>query len=173
MKGDPRIQIGGIARAHGIRGEVAIFTHDPNSTVLKRTDMIWIDKVEHHIASARSTPKEWLVKLVGVETRTQAEGLRGLVVEVLREAIELSEDDVLLGDLIGCKVQLADGTPYGEIVNVEADYQNRLVIHHEGKERLLPLVDQLVPTIDLEARLVTVTPPEGLPEIPIPLPRKK
>ncbi len=174
MKGDPRIEIGGVARAHGIRGEVAIVTHDPDSTVLERADQIWIDQIEHRIVEARPTPKAiWLVQLAGVDTRTEAEALRGLAVEVAREALELSEADVLLLDLIGCKVQLADGTPFGEVANVEADIQNRLVIHHEGMEYLLPLVDQLVPTIDIEARLVTITPPEGLPSIKIPLPRDR
>lgn len=168
MKGDARIEIGGIARAHGIRGEVAVFTHDPDSTVLDRTDTVWIDGIEHKIASARSTPKGWLVQLAGLETRTEAEALRGLVVEVAREALELSEDDVLLHDLIGMKVQLADGTVWGEIAGVEADFQDRLVIHRDGREYLLPLVDELVPDVDVERGIVTIAPPDELPSIPIP-----
>jgi 16S rRNA processing protein RimM len=167
MKGDPRIEIGGVARAHGIRGEVAIVTHDPDSTVLERTDTIWIDGIEHEIAEARLSTKVWLVLLAGVDTRTEAEAFRGRKVEVAREALELSEDDVLLHDLIGCKVQLADGTPWGEIVAVEADIQDRLIIHDGAVERMLPLVDQLVASIDLDAGLVIVTPPEGMPESPI------
>ena len=49
MKGDPRIEIGGIARAHGIKGEVAIVTHDPESTILERAESLWIDGIEHKI----------------------------------------------------------------------------------------------------------------------------
>ncbi len=172
MKGDPRIEIGGVARAHGIRGEIAIHTHDPDSTVLERAESIWIDQIEHRIVEARPTPKEWLVQLAGLETRTEAEALRGLAVEVAREALELSDDDVLLHDLIGCKVQLADGTPWGEVAGVEADFQDRLVIHHDGQEYLLPLVDELVTDIDVEAELVTVLIPDGLPSIPIPAKHK-
>ncbi len=173
MKGDSRIEIGGVARAHGIRGEIAVFTHDPDSTVLDRIDSMWIDGIEHEIAAARSTPKGWLVQLAGVETRNEAEALRGLVIEVPREALELSEHDVLLHDLIGLKVQLADGTAFGEIAGVEADYQDRLVIHHDGREYLLPLVDELVPGVDVAAGIVTITPPDELPSIPIPIPRKR
>jgi 16S rRNA processing protein RimM len=173
MKGDPRIEIGGVARAHGIRGEVAIVTHDPDSTVLERVDTIWIDGIEHKIVEARSTTKAWLVQLAGVDTRTEAEALRGLAVVVAREALELSEDDVLLHDLIGLKVQLEGGTPFGEVVNVEADYQDRLVIHHDGNEYLLPLVDELVTTIDVDAGMITIAPPEGLPSIPIPQKRDR
>jgi ribosomal 30S subunit maturation factor RimM len=38
------------------------------------------------------------------------------------------------------------------------------VIHDGEIERLLPLVDQFVTNIDLEAGVVTVSPPEALPE---------
>jgi 16S rRNA processing protein RimM len=159
-----RIEIGGVARAHGIRGEIVIFTHDPDGQTLASTKRIWIGGVEHAIERARDTQRGWLVQLVGVATRNDAEALRGKPVEVLREDLDLDEDDVLLADLIGCEVRLPDGTPWGTIAGVEADIQDRLVIHRDGKEILLPLVDPFVPHIDLEARVVTIDPPEGLPE---------
>jgi len=171
VKEDPRIEIGGIARAHGIRGEVAIFTHDPDSTLLERCGSVWIDGTERKIVQARGTPKGWLVQLEGVITRTAAEALRGQPVEVARELLELEEDDVLLHDLVGCTTRLADGTPWGEIVGIDVGGgpapQDRLIVHHGEVERLLPLVDAFVTAIDLDARTVTVDPPPGLPESPI------
>ncbi len=38
------------------------------------------------------------------------------------------------------------------------------MIHDGDIERLLPLVDEFVTAIDVEAGVVTVDPPEGLPE---------
>ena len=159
-----RIEIGGVARAHGIRGEVVIVTHDPDSETLGSIERVWIGGVEHKIERVRDTQRGWLVQLAGIATRTEAEGLRGKPVEILRDDLELDDDDVLLADLIGCEVRLVDGTPWGTVAGVEADLQDRLVIHRDGKEILLPLVDVFVPNIDLEARVVTVDPPEGLPE---------
>jgi 16S rRNA processing protein RimM len=164
LKRAPRIEIGGIARAHGIRGEVAIVTHDPDSTILGRCTSIWVDGSERTIVGARPTPKGWLVQLEGIATRTDAERLRGQAVEIDRDLLELEEGDVVLHDLIGCKVQLADGRPWGEIAEVDAGFQDLLVIHDGDIERLLPLVDQFVTNIDLDARVVTVDPPDGLPE---------
>jgi 16S rRNA processing protein RimM len=160
-----RLEIGGIARAHGIRGEVAIFTHDPDSTILETVTSIFIGGTVYEITGARDTPKEWLVALAGITTRTEAEALRGKPVEVSRDALELTDDDILLHDLVGCRVVLADGTPWGVIFAIDAGgTQDRLVIHDGEIERLLPLVDQFVTGIDLDARVVTVDPPEGLPE---------
>ena len=164
MRGDPRIEIGRITRVHGIRGEVVITTHDPESDLLDRLTTLWIGGVVREVTRARNTPRGWLVQLAGVATRNDAEALRGQVVEVDRAALELDEDDVLLDDLIGCRVQRVDGTPWGTIAAIEGGMQDRLVIHDGDIERQLPLVDEFVTGIDLEAGVVTVDPPEGLPE---------
>jgi 16S rRNA processing protein RimM len=164
VRGDPRVEIGRIARAHGIRGEVVIATHDPGSDLLDRQSTLWIGGVAREVVRVRSTPRGWLVQLAGVATRNDAEALRGQVVEVDRAALELDEDDVLLDDLVGCRVQRVDGTPWGTIAAIEGGMQDRLVIHDGDIERQLPLVDEFVTDIDLEAGVVTVDPPEGLPE---------
>jgi 16S rRNA processing protein RimM len=165
MRGAPRIEIGGIARAHGIRGEVVIVTHDPDSETLGRVDTIWVDGVARRITGARGTQRGWLVQLDGVVTRNDAEALRGKQVEVDRAVLELGEGDVVLHDLVGCRVVLADGTPWGTITEIESGrLQDRLVIRDGAVERMLPLVDEFVKQIDLDAGIVTVDPPEGLPE---------
>lgn len=166
MRGNPRIEIGGIARAHGIKGEVVIITHDPDSETLGRVSTIFIDGAAHEVQSARNTPQRgWLVKLADVHTRNDAEALQGKQIEVERASLEIDEEDVILDDLIGCKVQLVDGTPWGTIesVDVANPHQDLLVIIDGELERLLPLVDEFVTNIDLDAGLVTVDPPMDLP----------
>ncbi len=170
MRGDGRIEIGGIARAHGIRGEVVVHTHDPDSTTLaaiaEAQGTIWVGGVEKKVLFARDTPQRgWLVQLEGIDTRNDAELLQGKVVEVDREDLELDEGDVLLDDMIGCKVVLKDGGgEWGVIAGIDLGPQDLLVIHDGEIERLLPLVDQFVIDIDIAAGVVTVDPPPGLPE---------
>lgn len=163
----PRIEIGFVARAHGIRGEICAITHDPESTTLGEVEAVWIKDRRYAIESVRDTQKGWLLVLDGVPDRNAAEALRGAPVEVERDDIPIGEDEMLIGDLVGCAVRLPDGTPWGEIVAVEIGPQLRLVIHHGQVERQVPFVEELVPSVDLEARVVTVDPPEGLPEDPI------
>jgi 16S rRNA processing protein RimM len=159
-----RVEVGFVARAHGIRGEICAVPHDPESTTLTEVSAVWIGGTRYDVAQARDTNKGVLLALAGLTDRTIAEGLRGKPVEVDRDELDLAEGDVLLTDLVGCKVQLRDGTPWGEIVGLDLGPQVRLVIHDGGVERLVPLVDELVPGIDLDARLVTVDPPEDFPE---------
>jgi 16S rRNA processing protein RimM len=164
MRGDPRIEIGRIARAHGIRGEVVIVTHDPESELLGELDAVWVGGSEKRVLEARGTHRGWLVRFEGTATRNDAETLRGQAVEVDRAALELDDSDVLLEDLVGCRVVLPDGSPWGTIAEIQGGMQDLLVIHDGELERLLPLVDEFVTGIDLEAGVVTVDPPEGLPE---------
>ena len=91
MRGDPRIEIGRIARAHGIRGEVVIVTHDPESDLLDELPAIWVGGVERRMTGARGTHRGWLVQLEGIATRNDAETLRGLTVEVERAALALGD----------------------------------------------------------------------------------
>lgn len=164
MRGDPRVEIGGIARAHGIRGEVVIVTHDPDSRTLDHVGEIWVAGTAFKVVDARGTQRGWLVRLEGVATRNDAEALRGKPVEVDRDAIDLDDGEVLLGDLVGCRVVRVDGTPWGTIAAIETSGQDRLIIHDGDIERMLPLVDAFVTHIDIAAGVVTVDPPEGLPE---------
>lgn len=160
-----RIEIGGVARAHGIRGEVVIVTHDPDSEVLGSAGEIYVGGVVRKVTGARDTHRGWLVALDGLATRTDAERLKGQPVEVDRATLDLAPDDILLGDLVGCEVRRVDGTPWGKVTAVEAGtHQDLLVIADGAVERLLPLVDAFVTSIDLEAAVITVDPPDDLPE---------
>jgi 16S rRNA processing protein RimM len=171
VRGEARVEIGGVARAHGIRGEIVVITHDPDSDSLGNLESIYVGGIERKILAARDTQRGWLVALDGVVTRNDAEALQGKTVEVDRSQLELGEEDVLLDDMVGCEVRLADGTVWGTVYAVDVgEFQELMVVHAAGPtedqlvERLLPLIDQYVTAIDLDAGIVTVDPPDNLPE---------
>lgn len=168
MRGDARIEIGGVARAHGIRGEIVVITHDPDSDTLGKVESIYVGGIERKIVGARDTQRGWLIALDGIVTRNDAETLQGKVVEVDRDMLDLDDDDVLLDDMVGCRVQLADGTPWGTVYAVDPGaFQDLLIIHDGDLERMLPLIDQFVTSIDIDEGVITVDPPEGLPAAPL------
>lgn len=158
------VDIGYVARAHGIRGELRVILYNPESTLLTEVRFIRIGEQQREIAAARPAKDAWLLGLVDLHDRNQAELLRGQVVSVARSLIPVDQGEVLLADLLGCEVVLPDGSPYGTIEAVEPGPQDRLVIRQGDIERLLPLVPEFVSDVDLDAGRVVVTPPEGLPE---------
>ena len=160
-----RVEIGVVARAHGIRGEVVVVLHDPESTALDDARELWIGGARYEIENARQGAHGPLVALAGLADRTAAEALRGKPVEVAREVVA-DEDDVLLDDLIGFTVTTADGAAWGTVVRVEIGPQDRLVIEDDAVERLLPIVDELIAEIDVDARVIVATPPADWPSSP-------
>jgi 16S rRNA processing protein RimM len=168
-----RVEIGGIARAHGIRGEVVIVTHDPQSQTLATVKSIFIDDKPYEIESVRDTQRGWLTVLQGLSSRTEAEQFAGRTVSVAREDLGLGEGDVLLDDMIGCKTVLPDGSSWGLIVEIDLGFQDRLIIvekrvNSDGAacyiERMLPIVDQFVLDVDIASGIVKIDPPDGMPE---------
>jgi 16S rRNA processing protein RimM len=159
-----RIEIGVVARAHGIRGEVRVHLHNPASTALDQAGSMFVGEREFGIERARPVAGAYLVALEGIADRDAADALRGRPVSVLRDDLELDDGEVLLGDLVGCRVELRDGRPWGVVSALELGPQDRLVIRDGAIERLLPVVDEFVIDIDVEARRIVVDPPEDLPE---------
>ncbi|HVK72410.1 MAG TPA: ribosome maturation factor RimM [Kofleriaceae bacterium] len=169
MPEQTRVEVAVVSKAHGIKGEIVAIPHDPDSTSLADVATVWIGDRSYKVVRARPLPPSaFLLQLEGLSDRDVAAGLRGQTISVDRDELALDDDEVLLADLVGCQTRLPDGTPWGEVVGVElGGMQDRLVIHHEGMERLLPVVDAFIADIDLDAGVVVITPPDGMPEEPI------
>jgi 16S rRNA processing protein RimM len=108
----------------------------------------------------------------GVESITDAEQLSGLIVAVPHsERVPLPEDEVYIGDLIGCTlvdVARADApVVVGPIEDVEraAGTSPMLIVRGTGGEVLVPFAKSYLRKVDLEARRVEMELPEGLTDL--------
>ena len=164
-RGD-RVEIGFVARAHGIHGEIVVGLHNPESTALADAEQLFLGDDAYTVESVRHGNHGPLVALAGVADRTAAEQLKGRPIAVAR-ALVAEDDDVLLDELVGFEVQTTDGTSWGHVVGLELGPQDRLVIHDDAVERLLPIVDELITEIDLDDEVIIVTPPEAYPSTPL------
>jgi 16S rRNA processing protein RimM len=162
-----RVEVGYVARAHGVRGELRVHLHAADSEVLFDVDRVWLGEQDFAVAGVRPTDGAVLLSLSGVDDRDVAEALKGRPVSVPRSAIHLEPGEYLISDLVGCAVVDEQGAALGRIVEILPAGQDLLVIHDDSHERLLPLVPQLVLEVDLDARRVTVNLPEDLPVDPI------
>jgi len=117
------IEIGRIARAHGVRGWVKAHVHWEGSDALLEVGAVWVELpgqpgAWRDIEEARRADRTVLLKLVGVNDRDAAEALRGAGLALEREQLPaLEEGEYYLCDLVGVKVQIA-GELYGEVVEV-------------------------------------------------------
>ena len=112
-----------------------------------------------------------VLHFAGVDSISAAEELKGLIVAVPREErAPLAEDEVYIGDLIGCKlVDVAGAEPVevGEIENVDrtAGAAPLLVVRGAGGEVLIPFAKSYMRRINLEGKRVEMALPEGLVDL--------
>ena len=158
------VEVGYVARAHGLRGELSLRTHDPHSTVYETVDEVFIGGRGYVVVSARPSGKTIIVSLRGVSDRNAAEALRGSAVSVPRDKLPVEEDEMLLSDLVGLEVIHQSGQRLGRVTAIEMGPQDRLVVRGDGVERLIPVVAPLVGDVDFEAGRILVDLPEDWPE---------
>ena len=162
------LQVGYAARAHGLRGELAVRPFDPDSTAVLEVQRLLLrtkdgEAREWAIRTARKAAKETLVLLEGISDRAGAERLVGAAVCVHRRDLpDLGEEEYFQGDLVGLEAFDQRGKPLGRVVELwETGPVPNLVIRGEGlPELLVPFAEPFVPEVDLEKRRLTVVPPE-------------
>jgi 16S rRNA processing protein RimM len=158
-----RIDVGFVLRAHGVRGVVRVRA----STDLGAVDAVWLDDERFVVRHASRDKDEWLVTLEGVGTREASEALRGRTVALPRDQVPVGDDELLVADLVGCKVLDVAGTMLGEVTGsfdsgAHEVLEVRRPAESGGKELMLPFVAPFVVSVDTEAKRIVYDPPPGL-----------
>ncbi len=162
-----------ILRPRGLRGEVAaeILTDFPAR--LTKLREVWL-------ADGRTPPKQMEVKrcwlspgrggqaifhLSGVDSAEAAEKLRGMEVQVpIEERARLGAGNYYVSDLVGCEVWEADApAALGSVREVEfPGGVPLLAVDTKKGEVLVPLAAEFCVQIDVKAKRIDVTLPDGL-----------
>ncbi len=166
---DDTIAVGRVGKARGIRGDVFVepWTDDPDERFaagsVMRTEPAEAGPLT--VESATRASGKLVVHFVGVDDRSAAEALRGTRLLIARgERPPLGDpDDFYTSDLIGLAARTVTGDELGPVRDVVeiagADY---LVLVLDGRERLVPFVAAIVPTVDVAGGFCEIDPPEGL-----------
>lgn len=165
-----QVIVGRIGRAHGIKGEVAIEvrTDEPDRRFPVDGTLVTVSDPPRTltITATRWHGGRLLVRFKGVPDRTAAEQLRNLEVQAEIGEDERPEDpdEFYDRDLIGLRVRTTDGEEAGEVITVvHLPLQDLLEIRRPaGNAVLVPLVEELVPSIDLDEGFLVVADRPGL-----------
>ena len=164
-------RIGVITSPHGVRGEVKVYpTTDDVSRFDDLKECYLLDKKEAkpvHITDVKYFKNLVILKIKEIPDRNAAELLRNAGLYVDREnAIELSEGEFFIADLIGLDVYTDEDKKLGSLYDVLKTGANDVYVikTDEGKEILIPVIEDCIKKVDLEAKRVTVHLLKGLLE---------
>lgn len=162
-------KIGQFAKPHGIKGELSLVT---NSDVLDDAEDPYIvcemDGILVPFFVEEYRYKSDTVILVKLEDVNSEADARMFVNKEVYYPLDAVDADDLVGDMtwdsfIGYEITDEHKGYLGKITDVDESTINVLLrVDHEGKEILIPAVEELITDADHEARSLTVSLPEGL-----------
>lgn len=161
-----QVQVARIGKPHGIRGEVSVqlFTDAPEERFVPGARFIVqpekLGTLE--VRSARWNKDILLLGFVGVQTRNDAEELRGTL--LFADSDDSEDDDAWYEhELLGLAVRVGQAT-VGKVTGLRTmPVQDLLLVEDlDGEEVLVPFVDEIVPEVNIEDGYVLLTPPAGL-----------
>jgi 16S rRNA processing protein RimM len=172
--------VGRVVKAHGIRGElvVEVRTDEPDErfavgAVLRGRKPREQDLKSYTVEAAREHSGRLLLRVEGVDDRSAADEMRGVLFLVDSSEIPPSDDPDEFYDheLEGLTVRIVAGRPDGgtvvgtvrEVLHTAAG--ELLAIRRAEAERselLVPFVTEIVPTVSVADGIIDIDPPEGL-----------
>ncbi|EAP78386.1 MULTISPECIES: ribosome maturation factor RimM [Roseovarius] len=163
-----KICVGAIAGAFGVRGELRLksFTATPEDIATYGPLETEDGARSFAVTLTGQTTNALTARLSGVQSKEEADALRGTQLYVARDRLpSLPDDEYYHADLIGLEVFDSGGALLGRVKAVlNHGASDLLEIHGPGLKStvLLPFTRAAVPTVDLATGRIVADPPEGL-----------
>ena len=166
-----QLQVARIGKPHGIRGEVTVqvLTDAPGDRFVPGTEFV-VEPASAGpltINSARWNKDILLLGFDKIGTRNEAETLRGAKLFIETEELEEDDDEGWYEhELVGLEARIGSRV-VGKVtaLNTMPVQDLLMVTTPEGKEILIPFVEQIVPEVNVDGGFILLTPPDGLFEL--------
>jgi 16S rRNA processing protein RimM len=166
------VLIGKIVGAHGLKGTSKIQSYAESLEIFKSGTVLLVsspDGSENHyeIDWIKSHSRGALLTLKEVTDRDQAKSLIGSELYIEKaELPELEAGTYYWSDLIGVNVYTSDDRYIGSVASIiETGANDVYVVKDADKEILVPALESVVQSIDIESKIMRVELPEGLEEV--------
>ena len=163
------IKIGMILKPHGVHGEfkVSPLTDDPNRFEKLSKAFIGTEQkpIEYEIESVKHMNAAVVLKLKGVDSIESAGLLRGKYILINRsDLMKLPEGAFYIFEMIGCEVYDESGKSLGELTDVISTGSNDVYVVKvkDGGEILIPALKEVVKSVSIADKRISVKLPEGL-----------
>jgi 16S rRNA processing protein RimM len=169
---DAMVLVGFVARTHGNKGQVILKSQSDfaeqrfrvGARLFARVGVGPVETLE--VTSVRFQQGRPIVGLAGFASISEAERLAGAELRVPESEQEALPEGVYYHhQLIGCTVVTHTGELVGRVADVQGDGNaSRLIVRGPRAEVMIPLAQEIC-AIDVSAKKIVVTPPEGLLEV--------
>lgn len=166
---DEYLEIGQIVNTNGLKGNLKVKPLTDDITRFEDLEVVYIQKakelVEFKIQYVKYSKNMVLLKLEGIDNIEEAEKYKNFYIKINREdAVELEDDSYFIVDIIGCEVYTENQELLGKVVDVFPTGSNDVytVKNSEGKEILLPAIEDVIKDVDIKNKKIIIHLMEGL-----------
>ena len=163
------VLIGKIQATQGIRGQLRVIPFAEDASSISRLESVMLKSPagvmeRFPVVSAKAHGKRVILTLKPFDNINQVLHLVGREVWADRGALpELPSDEYYWSDLLGLQVATEEGEVLGELTDIiETGSNDVYVVTKDGRELLIPALEDVVVAVDLAANAMTVSLPEGL-----------
>ena len=168
--GPARLRVGRISGAHGLHGAIRFRLDNSESDTLEHVRRVFLESEdgavrEYQLAGAQRLNRTMIrVVLEGLDDPDDADALRGSTLAVaLNDLPAKAPGQFYFYEAIGCTVTTIDGRRLGVIEEVFATGANDVWVVRDGvAEVLVPVIENVVKSIDLNGRLMLIEAVPGL-----------
>ena len=149
--------MGRVAGAYGVRGWVKVAPGGGALGTLAGAREWWIGERAYAVSEAKAHSGAVVAKLDGLQSREQAQALRGREVCVRREALPPpGEGHYYLDDLVGLEVVNEQGERLGVVKRLFSNGAQDVMEVAGERTRLMPWVPAVVKQVDMAGGRITV-----------------
>lgn len=161
------LKLGRILNVHGIKGEVKVEFLCDTAEDFFDTPKMFLDINEEpcEISYMRMHKNHILIKFKDINTRTEAEALKGKYIYAYKSDIPLKKGRYFIADLMGCEIVDSDsGEKYGILKDVWNSGASDIytVVGDNKKEYYLPIIPGTIKEIDIQNNKISVCPLKGV-----------
>lgn len=160
------LETGKIVGTHGIKGMVRVQPWSDSGDFLTGFSRLYLENGEKELTVRKAQPhgNVVLISFDGVDSVEAAEALRNKTLYVNRNDVSLPDGRYFIDDLIGADVYDADTDALlGKISDVSATGANDVWhIKSNGKEYLIPVIDEVVISVDTDKSIAVIRPLKGI-----------
>jgi 16S rRNA processing protein RimM len=169
LKSRGLVAFGRVAGVHGLQGALKVRADNPDSANLNLIKRLFVEcdgtLAERRVQSfARAGRGLLKVQLEGIDTIEKAQAMRGQDLYVAADDLPAPEaNEFYYFQVLGLRVETTDGQILGQVEEVFFNGANDVWVVKEGhREVLIPVIDDVVRRIDLEAGRAIVEAIPGL-----------
>ena len=168
---DDYLAVGKIVKPHGIKGELKVVPYSGAAEELLVFKTFFVQSKStcerYNVLRNRAQGKFTILQVSGVTSRNAAEDLVGDEVFVLLSDMpELEDDQFYWHEMVGINVVTDNGQKLGQVTSLlDTGANDVLVVSGTGHEYLLPVIDEIIVSVDKEEGVLVVSPFPGLLDI--------